>query len=286
MPVTELIRSFNTNDAAGATHLFPADDRVAAWYDGLHLESLFQPIIDIGRSTVVGHEAFLAVRLQDGRPVAVDQAFARVEEASQLVSLDRLCRTLHTLNFLVQQRHAGGYLYLNVHPRHLLAVPSQHGLIFEAVLKRCGLGPEDIVLELDEGHARDQQHFLAAVTAYRQRGYRVALDGVGLGAESRARLPALSPDIVKMSRELPALVENRTVAPAAVAALVADAHACGATVVAQGLESAVQLAIFRDLGADLAQGFFLGPPRRDCAITHSRGGVAYNLPSSPPGAMP
>jgi hypothetical protein len=65
------------------------------------------------------------------------------ESAGSVMHFDRLCRTLHALNFLAQRQHAGGYLQLAVHPRHLLAVPSQHGLVYEAILKRCGLAPED-----------------------------------------------------------------------------------------------------------------------------------------------
>ena len=71
-----------------------------------------------------------------------------------MVHFDRLCRTLHALNFLAQQRSTGGFLQVPVHPRHR-AVPNQHSLVYEAaILKRCGLAPEDIVLELDRADAR------------------------------------------------------------------------------------------------------------------------------------
>src|SRR5574343_66315 len=175
MPLTDLVRYFNVADTTGESTLYLDGKRAAAWHRGLHLGSLFQPIVDLRQERVVGHHALLVARRQDGVTVSVEAAYAACETAESVVHFDRLCRTLHALNFLAQQQQAGGYLQMAVHPRHLLAVQNQHGLVYEAILKRCGLAPQDIVLELAADSLDDSGHFAHALANYRQRGYRVML---------------------------------------------------------------------------------------------------------------
>jgi EAL domain-containing protein (putative c-di-GMP-specific phosphodiesterase class I) len=93
---------------------------------GLRLGSLFQPIVDLRHQRVVGHQAILHARREDGTAVSPAEAYARCETPASVVHVDRLCHTLHALNFLAQQ-HTGGYLQLSVHPRHLLAVQTSTG---------------------------------------------------------------------------------------------------------------------------------------------------------------
>jgi len=175
MPLTDLVRYFNLADAAGESTLYLEGERAAAWHMGLRLGSLFQPIVDLQRERVVGHRASLSARREDGMPVSCEAAYALCETAEAVIHFDRLCRTLHALNLLAQRRHVGGYLQLAVHPRHLRAVQNQHGLVYEAILKRCGLGPTDIVLEIDTGQGSLDARLGEAVNSYRQRGYRLAL---------------------------------------------------------------------------------------------------------------
>lgn len=184
-----------------------------------------------------------------------NEAYARYASAESVVHFDRLCRTLHALNFLAQRRHAGGYLQLSVHPRHLLAVPSQHGLVFEAILKRCGLAPVDIVLELETGEFLDDARLASAIKNYRERGYRIALSGSGEHPESFA------PDIVK--RTLDNLINPSFIHPS-------QTHA-------DNLLTQSELALAQQSGIHLGQGNLLGKAQRDCVSTHKPDGLAYNL---------
>lgn len=258
MPLTDLIRYFNTADAAGQSTLYLDGERAAAWHDGLYLGSLFRPIVDLRSERIVGHQASLAARRTDGTPVAAETAYAACTSAEAVVHFDRLCRTLHALNFLAQQRYAGGYLQLAVHPRHLQAVPNQHGLVYEAILKRCGLAPEDIFLEIDARHGSDFPRLDEALASYRRRGYRLVLAG-----PAPAGPDLLRPDKIKLS-----LADGE--------AALAAAQASGAAVECTGIDSALDLALAGAAGADSGQGERFGPARPDCRPTHSRRGVAYN----------
>ncbi|HOI53526.1 MAG TPA: EAL domain-containing protein, partial [Azonexus sp.] len=61
-----------------------------------------------------------------------------------------------------------------------------------------------------------------------------------------------------------------------VAALVAFGRRLGARVVAEGVETATQLALLRDMGCDAAQGFLFGPPA-DFAAARDAAGVMATL---------
>jgi EAL domain-containing protein (putative c-di-GMP-specific phosphodiesterase class I) len=89
-----------------------------------------------------------------------------------------MVRTLHALSYLARADFAGTLL-LKVNRRHVMSVPTDHGLAFEEILRSCGLTPQQITLELDADGLEDVDHFTRAVAAYRQRGYGIALSGFG-----------------------------------------------------------------------------------------------------------
>ena len=262
MPLTDLIRYFNVADQTGESTLYPEGERAAAWHQGLRLGSLFQPIVDLQRECIVGHQATLSARREDGTSVSSEAAYALCQTPEEVVHFDRLSRTLHALNFLAQRRYAGGYLQLAVHSRHLQAVQSQHGLVYEAILKRCGLGPADIVLEIDRGQASHDSRLLAALNSYRQRGYRLAVGAVSPEI-APAELFALQPDILKL-----------TLAEAS--ECFAEARQAGVTIALSGIDSGQDYALARTSGADFGQGSLFGLPQIDCRATHSGRRVAYN----------
>lgn len=268
MPLTDLVRYFNAADQAGGSMLCLEAGRAVACHRGWRFGSLFAPIVDLRTERIVGHQASLQAWGADGCAVSAVDAYSGCETAGAVVHFDRLCRTLHALNFLAQQRHAGGYLLVPVHARHVAAVPSQHGLVYEAILKRCGLAPDDIVLELD---AADPQRLLDLVPGlenYQRRGYRLAFSGLA-DAAALGALAALSPAFVKFSGEL---------SPA----WVAEAQAAEVKLQLDGVASGAAYVAARAAGLDLASGALFGEPQPECHATHASAGVAYNI-SSPIG---
>ena len=80
------------------------------------------------------------------------------------------------------------------------------------------------------------------------------------GYASLARLRALEPDVIKVDRSLLA-AENDPDGPTPLLVGIIDlAHRLGATVVAEGVETPVQLAAALSAGCDAVQGFLWGMP--------------------------
>ena len=103
----------------------------------------------------------------------------RWSDSHNVIGVDRLCRVIHSVNFLTQQPQQQA-LYLNVNGRHLLGIASgRHGATFEALLAYCGLAPQQVVLEIIESSVDDLALLQQAITAYKAKGFRIAIDDFG-----------------------------------------------------------------------------------------------------------
>lgn len=174
-PPTPQLHDLPLERLAGAG-LRRADDRsvLGDWF-GCELSSVFQPVVDSAGGGIVGHEAFLRIHGGGHRELSPWALFSANADDQRLVALDRLARTVHTLNAgaLGARR---GLLFLNVHGRLLAAVGDDHGAAFRRVVEALGLDTGDIVIETPLA-AADQPDLLAFVLRnYRQNGFQVAVN--------------------------------------------------------------------------------------------------------------
>ncbi|WP_096704938.1 EAL domain-containing protein [Magnetospirillum sp. 15-1] len=226
----------------------------------LRLRSAFQPLFLAATMAAVAHEALLRVHDVKMRAVSPEQAFKIPKTPEQIVHFDRLCRTIHAINF-VTQAQPDAVLYLNVDGRHLLNVHNgTHGSFFETLLGYCGLRPTQVVLEILESRIGDLDRLVEAIAAYQRRGFRVAIDDFGCRHSNFDRLWRLSPDIVKLDRSL---IVQSTVNPRArqiLPKLVDIIHDLGARVVCEGIETVGQHALAVNSGVDMLQGYLYAKP--------------------------
>ena len=226
---------------------------------GLQLTSHYQPLLD-RQLRVQAYEALLRVQDPQGRHIAPDQFFAALDDSHNVVGVDRLCRVIHTVNFLTQQPQQQA-LYLNVNGRHLLGIASgRHGATFEALLAYCGLAPQQVVLEIIESSVDDLALLQQAILAYKSKGFRIAIDDFGARHSNFDRLWALEPDIVKLDRSLTAQAVHNPRAAKVLPVLVKLIQDLGAQVVCEGIETVAQQALALEAGADLLQGYLYGQP--------------------------
>jgi EAL domain-containing protein (putative c-di-GMP-specific phosphodiesterase class I) len=125
-------------------------------------------------------------------------------------------------------------------------------------LRAAALPPGRLVLEVTEGAIADGGRALETLEALRGLGLRVAVDDFGAGHSSLGRLRELPLDLLKVDRAFLAAPDAR--GEAILRAVVALAEGLGVPTVAEGVETAEQLAEAADLGCALAQGFHIGRP--------------------------
>ena len=129
------------------------------------------------------------------------------------------------------------------------------------MLETTGADPADLCLEITEGTLLvDLQSAVRQLAALRALGVRISIDDFGTGYSSLAYLRTLPLDELKIDRSFVTPVAEDASAAAIVSSVVSLGHALGLLVVAEGVETAAQLTTLRDLGCDLAQGFYLARP--------------------------
>ena len=118
-----------------------------------------------------------------------------------------------------------------------------------------------LVVELTEHAVVDDYGALrTALDRLRAGGVRVAVDDAGAGFASLQHIVRLAPDIIKLDISLTQHVRDDPVRRALAAALVQFAEQTGTQLVAEGVETPADLAIWQNIGAHAAQGYLLGHP--------------------------
>jgi len=124
--------------------------------------------------------------------------------------------------------------------------------------------PQRLVIELTEQEAVDDYDRLRVhVARWLERGVRVAVDDAGAGYSSLRHVVELSPDYLKLDRELVHGIDDDPNRRALMRAVVAFAREVGTSVIAEGVETRAELEVLREAEVHLVQGYLLarpGPP--------------------------
>ncbi len=236
----------------------PVDGEFTSRFLGVSLKSAFQPIYDTEAGEVLGHEAFLRGMIGSVQEVTPAFVFGFAEDSKKLVKFDRICRTLHLLNYREIFKESGA-LFLNVHPELLLSV-NAHGKVFERILHANSVPTNRVVIEINESAIFNDVKLQDAVENYRERKYQIAIDGFGRRQSNLDRLWKLAPDFVKFDMPLIHDAEQRKSLHAAFPGLVRFVKDLGAKPIIQGIENQQQFDIAIASGCQLLQGYFLGKP--------------------------
>lgn len=117
------------------------------------------------------------------------------------------------------------------------------------------------MLEITEhAHVEDYNCLLQAIEPLRARGVRLAVDDAGAGYSSLQHILQLQPDLIKLDIGLTRSIDLDPARRALASALVSFARETGSHIIAEGVETASELAALRSIGVDKAQGYFLGRP--------------------------
>ena len=262
-PVDQLLR-----DLASARSLRGA---IAAGRLTVH----YQPIVNLADGSVAGLEALCRWTDRSGRLVPPSE-FIPVAERTGLIGvlgarvLELAVRQAEVWSDGPAQRPS---MSVNVSAAQL-SDPG-FGAAVADVLVGSRLDSSQLCLEITEtAIIADPRAALTAVRAARQLGVRVALDDFGTGHSSLAQLAGFPIDVVKIDKAFVDRIDTDPKVRALVLAIVEMAGALGAAAVAEGIERASQLAVLRDLGCPLGQGFHLGRPAPADAVDLSPRTVA------------
>ncbi len=225
------------------------------------LRLYYQPVVDPRRGRVIGAEALL--RWQHPRLGLMEPAdFIPLAEESGLIVpigewvLRSACRQLREW----QERGQPSFrIAVNLSVRQF----RDPGFIdmAERVLRECGTDGLGLTLELTESMLMDDaQETIDLLARVKRLGFGIALDDFGTGWSSLAYLKRFPIDVLKIDRLFIRDIEHGADDAAIVSALIGLAHSLRLRVVAEGVETAAQLAVLAERGCDLVQGYHFSIP--------------------------
>lgn len=135
------------------------------------------------------------------------------------------------------------------------------------VLEETGLAPHYLELELTESQLLDSvEHIIATFQQLRDLGVKLAIDDFGTGYSSLSYLKRIPVDYVKIDQAFIRGLGEGGEDAAITRAIIAMAHGLSLKVVAEGVETAEQLAFLEAESCDEVQGYLISRPVEALAV--------------------
>lgn len=221
----------------------------------------YQPKLDLGTGRVFGVEALMRWNHPLHGVLEPDQFIPLAEEAGTIGlldawAIDEACKQARVWH---ERGEFSGSVAVNISALEL-AQPRFVDIVHQA-LERSGIHPWRLILEITETRAvADIEVALKALFELGEVGVRVSLDDFGTGYSNLACLKLLPVSELKVDKAFVKDIADSPRDVAIVTAIVAMARMLGASVVAEGVETARQLAMLASIGCGAAQGYLIGRP--------------------------
>lgn len=233
----------------------------------------FQPIVDLSTGDVVSFEV-LARWLHPDRGLLVPAEFLPTAESTGLivdlgaaVLRDSLAQLAHWR--ARGMRFASCGLSVNVATQQL--VDNSFVEIVDTALGETGIDADSLWLEITETTLmEDTVASSKALRALRGLGLHLSVDDFGTGYSSLTYLKRFPVETIKIDRSFVSGLGLEADDTSIVEAVVRLGHSLGLTVVAEGVETPLQLNGLRELGCDKGQGYLFGRPRPASIIQAER----------------
>jgi len=247
------------NDAAQQRLQLENDLRQAIERGELMLH--YQPQLDLRTGGIVGFEALVRWRHPQRGMVAPSEFIPVAEETGLIGPLGAW--VLRAACTQATAWHRAGHSWLQVAVNCSAQQFQEEGFVaaVDDILRASGMPAQRLELEITESviiHHTEEVN--ARFQALEDMGVRISIDDFGTGYSSLSYLKRLSIHQLKIDQSFVRDIGSDPNDAAIVSAIVTIAHALGLEVVAEGVETAEQLAFLRAVGCDAAQGYLFSRP--------------------------
>ena len=221
----------------------------------------YQPQVSMQSDHVVGAEALLRWTHPELGPISPAEFIPAAEDSGLILPIGE---------WVLRQavRQAKQWLHEGLAPLimavNLSAVQFRHPdlpNLVSHILEEEGLPPEYLELELTEGVAmHDPQGAITVMNNLHERGVRMSIDDFGTGYSSLSHLKKFKVYKLKIDQSFVRDISTDPEDKAIVSAIINMAKSLGLQTIAEGVETAGQLAFLREQGCDEMQGYYYSRP--------------------------
>lgn len=222
----------------------------------------FQPIIDVRTNKIFAHEALVRGPLGEGAGTVLERV-----DATNRYAFDQQCRVkaIELASCLFPGEGTVG-LSINFMPNAVYEPRACIRLTLAAAM-RAKFPTQNIIFEFTENEQLDTAHLFNILRAYRDMGFRTAIDDFGAGHAGLALLADFQPDIAKLDMALIRGIDTDSARQKIVKHTVTMLHDLGVTPLCEGIETMGELEVLKDLGVNLMQGYLIARPAFEALAT-------------------
>jgi predicted signal transduction protein with EAL and GGDEF domain/DNA-binding response OmpR family regulator len=220
----------------------------------------YQPKIDVSQGRLVGVEALMRWR-RHGKLVPPNEFIPIAEDSGLIVPLSEwaLRAAARQAKVWVDQFGFGESIAVNL-PTRLFERPDLVDYIAQCTQSQ-GIAQDCLQLEITEtGLMKDLNGVIPTLQRLNAVGVQISIDDFGTGYSSLSYLTTLPLSELKIDRSFVIDLGASPQSSAVATAIIALARSLGLRVVAEGVETVQQLAVLRQLGCSVMQGFMFARP--------------------------
>ena len=224
----------------------------------------YQPIVNLSDGHLVGFEALMRWHHAEFGMIPPNK-FIPVAEHSGLIQpitvwiLNETCRQLAAWQ-KISPEYKDLMISVNISGKHL----SNDDLVddVENVLEATKISPRSLKLEVTESTAMENaEHTIDVLNKLKHIGVQLSIDDFGTGYSSLSYLHRLPFDTLKIDRSFVYTVGEKGENSEVLQTIISLAKNLKMRVIAEGVETASQLAVLQNLGCDYGQGFLMAKPK-------------------------
>ena len=129
------------------------------------------------------------------------------------------------------------------------------------IVEECGISQDKLLLEITESaYSEDSKHIIDTVHRLRSAGFRIEMDDFGTGYSSLNMLTSLPIDALKLDMQFVRTAFREGGDTGMIAIIIEIADLLGVPVIAEGVETEEQMIALKEMGCDIAQGYYFSKP--------------------------
>ncbi|MGN6579626.1 MAG: EAL domain-containing protein [Bordetella sp.] len=215
---------------------------------------VYQPIVDLRSRAIVGAEALIRWRTEDGSFINPD-IFIPIAEQHHLITQVTDCVLALIALQMGQLLRAQSSFYVAVNLSADDLIDPALPIRLQRWMADMGVDPRRIHIEATERVFMDNDTARRNLAALRSYGISTAIDDFGTGYSSLAYLTRLELDCLKIDKAFVDTIETQSVTSHVVAHIIEMAKSLGLRMVAEGVETEAQSAYLQKRGVRYAQGW-------------------------------